>query len=183
MKNLQLTSTIHRQQPIVKANFAYDREVIALIKSQKGVRWSQTLQSWYFPKKEFQLKSFYQTMKGKVYVDYSKLKPTPTNTDTNTNKTVSKIQKPNIQLPPSYHEQLGEEVNYRIDEDPDQLGVDIPEVLTVFLEQDADSKAIFNKLTDGKKRSLIYSFVKLKDIDKQVRNIIDFLAKERQKMK
>ena len=81
------------------------------------------------------------------------------------------------------NKQLGEEVNCRIDEDPDQLGVDIPEVLTVFLEQDADSKAIFNKLTDGKKRSLIYSFVKLKDIDKQVRNIIDFLAKERQKMK
>ena len=81
------------------------------------------------------------------------------------------------------NKELGEEVNYRIDEDPDQLGVDIPEVLTVFLEQDSDSKAISNKLTDGKKRSLIYSFVKLKDIDKQVRNIIDFLAKERQKMK
>lgn len=81
------------------------------------------------------------------------------------------------------NKELGEEVNYRINEDPDQLGVDIPEVLTVFLEQDSDSKAISNKLTDGKKRSLIYSFVKLKDIDKQVRNIIDFLAKERQKMK
>ena len=81
------------------------------------------------------------------------------------------------------NKELGEEVNYRINEDPDQLGVDIPEVLTVFLEQDADSKAIFNKLTDGKKRSLIYSFVKLKDIDKQIRNIIDFLTKERQKMK
>ncbi len=81
------------------------------------------------------------------------------------------------------NKELGEKVNYRIDEDPDQLGVEIPEVLTVFLEQDADSKAIFDKLTDGKKRSLIYSFVKLKDIDKQIRNITDFLAKERQKMK
>ena len=59
----------------------------------------------------------------------------------------------------------------------------MPEVLIVFLEQDADSKAIFDKLTDGKKRSLIYSIVKLKDIDKQIRNITDFLVKERQKMK
>ncbi len=81
------------------------------------------------------------------------------------------------------NKELGEEVDYRIDEDPDQLGVEMPEVLTVFLEQDEDSKAIFDKLTDGKKRSLIYSFVKLKDIDKQIRNITDFLAKERQKMK
>ncbi|MGY5351130.1 DUF1905 domain-containing protein [Wenyingzhuangia sp. IMCC45533] len=60
------------------------------------------------------------------------------------------------------NKEIGEEVNYRIDEDPDQLGVEMPEVLTVFLEQDADSKVIFDKLTDGKKRSLIYSFVKLK---------------------
>ncbi|PIB30957.1 DUF1905 domain-containing protein [Maribacter sp. 4U21] len=81
------------------------------------------------------------------------------------------------------NKELGEEVDYRIDEDPDQLGVDMPEVLTVFLAQDSDSKAIFNKLTDGKKRSLIYSIVKLKDIDKQVKIINDFLAKESQKMK
>ncbi len=81
------------------------------------------------------------------------------------------------------NKELGEEVDYRIDEDPDQLGVDMPEVLTVFLAQDSESKAIFDKLTDGKKRSLIYSFVKLKDIDKQVKIINDFLAKESQKMK
>jgi len=55
--------------------------------------------------------------------------------------------------------------------------------LTVFLEQDLDSKANYNKLTDGKKRSLIYSFNKLKDIDKQVKIIIEFLSKEKLKMK
>jgi hypothetical protein len=104
MKNLRLIPDIHRHEPIVKASFAYDRELIALIKSQKGVRWSQTLQSWYFSQKDFQLSSFYQTMKGKVYVNYSKLKPTPPVTEIN--NTVSKVQKPNIQLPPSYHEQL-----------------------------------------------------------------------------
>jgi hypothetical protein len=81
------------------------------------------------------------------------------------------------------NKKLGEQVNYRIDEDPDQLGVEMPEVLTVFLEQDADYKAIFDKLTDGKKRSLIYSFVKIKDIDKQIKTIIDFLTKERLKIK
>ncbi|WP_299049346.1 DUF1905 domain-containing protein [uncultured Polaribacter sp.] len=78
---------------------------------------------------------------------------------------------------------IGEVVDYKIDEDPDQLGVEMPEVLTVLLEQDEDSKAVFDKLTDGKKRSLIYSFIRLKDVDKQIRNIIDFLAKEKQKIK
>ncbi|RCS26858.1 DUF1905 domain-containing protein [Polaribacter sp. WD7] len=78
---------------------------------------------------------------------------------------------------------IGDVVDYKIDEDPDQLGVEMPEVLTVLLEQDVDSKAVFDKLTDGKKRSLIYNFVRLKDVDKQIRNIIDFLAKEKQKIK
>ena len=53
MQNLRLIPDIHRQKPIVKASFAYNRELIALIKSQKGARWSQSLRSWYFPTKEF----------------------------------------------------------------------------------------------------------------------------------
>ena len=81
------------------------------------------------------------------------------------------------------NKELGENVDYKIEEDPDQLGVEMPEVLTVFLEQDSEAKTIFEKLTDGKKRSLIYSFNKIKDIDKQVKIIIDFLNKERIKMK
>jgi hypothetical protein len=58
MKNLRLIPDILRHEPIVKAIFTYDRELIALVKSQKGARWSQTLQSWYFSKKDFQLNSF-----------------------------------------------------------------------------------------------------------------------------
>ena len=60
MKNLRLLPDIHRQQKIIKAAFAYDRELITLIKSQKSARWSQSLQSWYFPKKDFQLNRFYR---------------------------------------------------------------------------------------------------------------------------
>lgn len=81
------------------------------------------------------------------------------------------------------NKEIGSEVSYKIEEDPDQLGVEIPEVLTVFLGQDLEAKAIFDRLTDGKKRSLIYSFAKIKDIDKQVKIIMDFLNKERHKMK
>ncbi len=104
MKNLRLIPDIHQHEPIVKAIFAYDRELIALVKSQKGALWSQSLQSWYFSKKDFQLSSFYQALKGKVYLDYSKL---------NTNapkappkKITSKTAKNNIALPKAYNEQL-----------------------------------------------------------------------------
>ena len=33
MKNLRLIPDIHQHEPIVKAIFAYDRELIALVKS------------------------------------------------------------------------------------------------------------------------------------------------------
>ncbi|MBT4904257.1 MAG: hypothetical protein HON57_03645 [Flavobacteriaceae bacterium] len=45
MNNLQLIPDIHRPQNISKAVFAYDWELIAFIMSNKGVRWSQMLQS------------------------------------------------------------------------------------------------------------------------------------------
>ena len=102
MKNLRLIPDIHRQQPIVKASFAYNLELIALIKSQKGARWSQTLRSWYFLTKEFRLDAFYKAMKGKIYVDYSKLKE---NTSTPKSK-ISKPSKNKISLPKAYKEQL-----------------------------------------------------------------------------
>lgn len=73
---------------------------------------------------------------------------------------------------------LGSIINFKIEEDPDQLGVGMPEILTSLLEQDSELKTIFDKITDGKKRSLIYSILKVKDIDKQVNDAITFLNKE-----
>lgn len=46
MKNLQLIPGFHRQQPIVKADFAYDKELITLIKSdliKKGINESSLI--------------------------------------------------------------------------------------------------------------------------------------------
>lgn len=104
MKNLQLIPGFHRQQPIVKADFAYDKELITLIKSQKGVRWSQTLRSWYFQKKEFQLNTFYQALKGKVFIDYSKL--ISHSSATPVKKTPANKTTVDVKLPQAYKEQL-----------------------------------------------------------------------------
>ncbi len=104
MKNLRLLPDIHRQQKIIKAAFAYDRELITLIKSQKSARWSQSLQSWYFPKKDFQLNRFYQSFKGKAFIDYSQLQKKSSTAPLS--KKVPKESKPEIQLPKGFKEQL-----------------------------------------------------------------------------
>ncbi|MEM8894786.1 MAG: YdeI/OmpD-associated family protein [Bacteroidota bacterium] len=79
--------------------------------------------------------------------------------------------------------QLGDKVDFEITIDPDQLGVEMPEALQVLLDQDPALKQVFDKITNGKKRSLIYSINKVKDIDKQVKQIIDFLNQESLKLK
>lgn len=76
---------------------------------------------------------------------------------------------------------VGSFVHFKIQEDPNPLGVDVPEVLTALLSQDKNIKDIYDTITDGKKRALIFSILKIKDIDKQVQEIIDFLLNEQQK--
>lgn len=102
MKNLRLIPGFHKQEAVIKVAFTYDNELIPLVKAQKGVRWSQTLKSWYFPKKEFQLHAFYQALKGNVFIDYSQLKQT----SPPIKKTTSVNLKPCLNLPKEYSEQL-----------------------------------------------------------------------------
>jgi len=74
MLNLQLFPTTHKEQKFINASFAFDKEVIALVKGQKEACWSQTLQSWCFLTKDFPLNRFYNALKGCVFIDYSQLR-------------------------------------------------------------------------------------------------------------
>ncbi|MEM8567479.1 MAG: DUF1905 domain-containing protein [Bacteroidota bacterium] len=72
----------------------------------------------------------------------------------------------------------GDPVSFEMIEDPNPLGVPMPEVLEVLLAQDEELNRKFEKLTDGKKRSLIYFTTSVKDIDKQVQKALAFLNGE-----
>ena len=63
---------------------------------------------------------------------------------------------------------LGEIINFELNEDPNPLGVEMPEVLEAILEQDETLKATFESLTLGKKRNVIHQIIKIKGIDKQI---------------
>lgn len=82
------------------------------------------------------------------------------------------------------NKQLGDKIYFELTEDPNPLGVDMPEILEAVLEQDQELKAIFEGLTLGKKRNVIHSINKNKDIDKQfqkINQIINNSAKPRMK--
>jgi hypothetical protein len=71
--------------------------------------------------------------------------------------------------------QLGDKIHFELNEDPNPLGVNMPEILDSVIEQDADLKAIFEGLTLGKKRNIIHQIIKIKDIDKQIQKSIKLI--------
>ncbi len=72
---------------------------------------------------------------------------------------------------------VGETIQFELKEDPNQLGIDMPETIEILLEQDTELKAKFNKFTDGKKRSILVQTSKIKDIDKQIARTIELINK------
>lgn len=79
------------------------------------------------------------------------------------------------------NKEVGEEVEFTLEVDPDQLGVDVPEILPVLLEQEPVLKEVYDTFTDGRKRTLIYSIQRVKDLDKQIHLIREFILKEKAK--
>jgi Domain of unknown function (DUF1905)/Bacteriocin-protection, YdeI or OmpD-Associated len=63
---------------------------------------------------------------------------------------------------------LGDQLSFELREDPDPLGVKMPEVLEALLEQDEELKSRYEKLSMGKKRHVIHTISRIKDIDKQI---------------
>ena len=70
---------------------------------------------------------------------------------------------------------LGDKIHFELNEDPNPLGVDMPEVLEAVIEQDERLKTIFESLTPGKKRNIIHQISRIKDIDKQIQKSIKLL--------
>ncbi|WP_201301053.1 site-specific tyrosine recombinase/integron integrase, partial [Sunxiuqinia indica] len=75
-KTITLSYANHRQQTVVRIDFAYDAKLTAQVKQFKGTRWSQTMGCWYVPKAQFDLHQFFETLRGKAWVDYEGLKTT-----------------------------------------------------------------------------------------------------------
>lgn len=67
---------------------------------------------------------------------------------------------------------VGDKIHFELTEDPNPLGVDMPEVLETVIEQDEHLKAIFDSLTPGKKRNIIHQISRIKDIDRQIQKCI-----------
>lgn len=62
----------------------------------------------------------------------------------------------------------GEEIEFELAIDPNPLGVEVPEILKVLLEQDEVLKSLYDELSDGKKRNIIFGINRIKNVDLQI---------------
>ncbi|RKD86383.1 tyrosine-type recombinase/integrase [Mangrovibacterium diazotrophicum] len=73
-RNIKLSFATHRSKSVVRIDFAYDAELVAIVKQFDHASWSQTLGCWYVPKEQFDLHRFFDVFRGKAWLEYKALK-------------------------------------------------------------------------------------------------------------
>ena len=76
MKKVKLTlaSDTHHNKKVVVISFAYNTDIVKLLKQEFNARWSKSKKYWWVAKSDFVLHYFFQTMKDYAFIDYSELK-------------------------------------------------------------------------------------------------------------
>jgi integrase/recombinase XerD len=107
---IRLSTATHHEQPVVKVEFVYNRELIDELNARTNARWSANMNCWYIPRSNFVLGEFFTAMKPVTYIDYSVLK-NKSNTFENVKQPRPKIfnWNENIALPRGYLERLQQE--------------------------------------------------------------------------
>ena len=70
----------------------------------------------------------------------------------------------------------GQTIEVQLQKDTSEYGMPMPQEMEMVLEQDESGKAYFEALTMGKKRSLIYLVLKVKNTDSRIRKALAIMA-------
>jgi integrase/recombinase XerD len=104
--NITLSAASHREQKVVKLEFAYSRDLVNELKTHTDALWSANMNCWYIPEDMFDLGDFFTSMKSAAYIDYSALKNNSYLVREPFKNKLQKIEKPIIPLPKGYLEKL-----------------------------------------------------------------------------
>ena len=66
----------------------------------------------------------------------------------------------------------GDEIEIEIERDHSQYGHEVPEEFSVMMEQEPEAKLVFDKLTPGKQRTLIYIVNKVKNPESRMKKAL-----------
>jgi len=74
MKNVIAKRIIHNGEKRIALRFAYDAELIAIVKELPGARWSRRMQCWHITDSSDVITLLLKALQGKAYIDYSLLR-------------------------------------------------------------------------------------------------------------
>ena len=75
--NITLKKDLHRNQNVIRIEFAYNIQLIDVLRTNTTATWSRTMKCWYIPEKDFNLGRFFNALKPVAYIDYSGMKNQP----------------------------------------------------------------------------------------------------------
>jgi hypothetical protein len=67
MNQISIVLGTHKEQPIIKILFDYDKALVERIKKYPKAVWSKSMQCWYVPDTEVNRKQFNLALKKEVY--------------------------------------------------------------------------------------------------------------------
>ena len=98
-----LPSVLHNQK-VVLIKFNYNQKLIEKVKTIDGIKWSNSLGSWYLPEEVFNLNTTFNTLVHHAFVDYSSfVKQQADKTETSTKR---KAVKEKITIPQNFLDKL-----------------------------------------------------------------------------
>ena len=103
MKKITFKTGFHNDRKVIFFEFAYDREIIDLVKKVPGTRWSQSRRRRYMPEDQFNLQEIFEKLCKHFFIDYSSLKK---GEDDSGSKIHRKPAHPEPKLPHGYLEKL-----------------------------------------------------------------------------
>ena len=95
----------HRGQEVIFIEFAYDEELIKLVRSLAGCRWSMSNKCWYIFEESFDLNTVFVALSSHAYIDYSAFSGHE-NSPTKPNKKKVKEVKLKVDIPQGYTDLL-----------------------------------------------------------------------------
>ena len=104
---IKLTPGVHKQQPVIRVMFKYNKLILNQLKTSTNARWSATMKCWYFYERDFYLNIFFMALTELAYIDYSQLKNRQgvPHSDSGTNVLLTKHSQ-HIELPGGYFKRL-----------------------------------------------------------------------------
>ncbi len=107
LPNIVLSRAEHQGISVIRFQFAYNADFVAIVKQLPGVKWSRTIKCWYQPHSQFDLHKVFELFKGKAWIDFTRLKREAIKNE-NGNSQKKKITDNNL-LPKGYLEKLEQE--------------------------------------------------------------------------